>query len=161
MFCRTKVFVLNVPLISFLKFLVSERWHCVLQSTWYRFISLEAWIAQCSVLRPVWVASFIGQVENITCYVILCGEVRHYPRFIGSSHLQTAYWAVSALTTPVWAENNVKKGFSDLEHTCSLLFLPFINALLTEAVCTRQDKVSLSIHTDAALLFISQLLHSV
>lgn len=43
----------------------------------------------------------------------------------------------------------------------SSLTLPLVNALLTEAVGAGQDEVGLSVHADAALLLISQLLHSV
>lgn len=42
----------------------------------------------------------------------------------------------------------------------SSITLPFVNALLTEAVGTGQDEVCFSIHADTALFFISQLLHS-
>lgn len=37
---------------------------------------------------------------------------------------------------------------------------PFINAFLTEAVCTGQNEVRLSVHADTTLLLVSQLLHS-
>ncbi len=40
------------------------------------------------------------------------------------------------------------------------IILPFINALLTEAVRTGKNKVGLSVHADTALLLIGQLLHS-
>lgn len=89
-----------------------------------------------SMLRPVWVARLISQVEDVAGYVVLCREIRHYPRFIGSGYLQTTHWTVLALPAP------------------------FINAFLTEAVCTGQDEVSFPIHADAALFFICQLLHS-
>ncbi len=58
----------------------------------------------CCVLRPVWVARLISQVEDVASYVVLCGEIRHYPRFIGSSHLQATYRTVSALPTPAEGE---------------------------------------------------------
>lgn len=54
----------------------------------------------CYLLRPVWVTRLISQVEDVARYVILCGEVRHYPRIIGGGHLQTTYRTVSALPTP-------------------------------------------------------------
>lgn len=59
------------------------------------------------MLRPVWVARLISQVEDVAGYVILCGDIRHYPRFVGSSHLQTADWAISALATPTETEEGV------------------------------------------------------
>lgn len=37
---------------------------------------------------------------------------------------------------------------------------PFVNAFLTEAVRAGQDEVSVPIHADTTLLFVSQLLHS-
>lgn len=61
----------------------------------------------CSVLRPVWVARLVSQVEDVASYVVLCGDIRQYPRFIGSSHLQAAYRTVSALPTPAETEGSV------------------------------------------------------
>lgn len=40
-------------------------------------------------------------------------------------------------------------------------FLPLVNTLLTEAVCTGQNKVCFPIHTNTAFLLISQLFHPV
>lgn len=40
------------------------------------------------------------------------------------------------------------------------VILPFIDAPLTEAVRAGQNEVCLSVHADAALLLIGQLLHS-
>ena len=45
-------------------------------------------------------ARLISQVEDVAGHVVLCGEIGHYPRFIGSSHLQTTYRTVSALPAP-------------------------------------------------------------
>lgn len=40
-------------------------------------------------------------------------------------------------------------------------FLPLVNTLLTEAVCTGQNKVCFPIHTDTAFFLISQLFNPV
>lgn len=122
----------------------------------------------CSVLRPVWVARLVSQVEDVASYVVLCGDIRQYPRFIGSSHLQAAYRTVSALPTPAETEGSVWWSSITFSVTKELLdysslwaiISPFINAFLTEAVCTGQNEVRLSVHADTTLLLVSQLLHS-
>lgn len=38
-------------------------------------------------------------------------------------------------------------------------YVPLVNALLTKAVSTGQDKVSPTVHTDTALFLVSQLLY--
>lgn len=58
----------------------------------------------CCVLRPVWVACIISQVQDVASYVVFCGEIRQYPRFFGSGHLQAAHWTVSALPAPADTE---------------------------------------------------------
>lgn len=60
------------------------------------------------VLRPVWVPRLVSQVENVAGYVLLCGDIRHYPWFVGSCHLQTTYRTVSALPTPAETGENVQ-----------------------------------------------------
>lgn len=58
----------------------------------------------CCVLRPVWVACIIGQVQDVASNVVSCGEIRQDPRFFGSGHLQATHWTVSALPAPAETE---------------------------------------------------------
>lgn len=110
------------------------------------------------VLRPVRVASFICQVQDVTRHVVLCGEIGQHPRLFGSSDLQPTYWTVSILPAPAETEKQWREG--GCNDWTWMTIVPFIDAFLTEAVGAGQDEVCFSIHADTALLLIGQLLHS-
>lgn len=154
------------------------KWHFVLQhvkSTWYGSISVK-WP---SVLRvkacvggphhqPSWGCSQLCHPlwGNRTVPTILwqqspAGDISDS---FGSAHSCRNRKQCVTMTVKCWFMSYRAKTFFLTKRIMKInswsISLPFINALLTEAVCAGQNEVCLSIHADTALLLISQLLHS-
>lgn len=55
-------------------------------------------------LRPVRVAGFVRQVQDVTRHVVLCGEIGQHPGLLGGRHLQPTDGAVPVLPAPADTE---------------------------------------------------------
>lgn len=77
--------------------------HCLLHVYCYLYNDETLWLVISSSseeLRPVRVAGFVCQVQDVTRHVVLRGEIGQHPRLFGSGDLQPTDRTVPALAAP-------------------------------------------------------------